>query len=161
MTIYIYIASSVYPFHADVLQLHICSTHLLDGPPSTKYMNSQKVYAMKIINNSLEHSYMTEKGSAPSGSQTWCQMDHHHLNIWILIMFMLWKEYPDFSWTRFKFLLKQKIFLFGDKLLPVIQHGFLRSAENVYIHNFLVLFGKILFPIILLYYEYKHFLQTW
>ena len=47
------------------------------------------------------------------------------------------------------FLLKQKIFLFGDKLSPVIQHGFLRSAENVYIHNFLVLFGKILFPIIL------------
>ena len=31
---------------------------------------------------------------------------------------------------------KQKIFLFGDKLLPVIQQGFLRSAENVYIHNF-------------------------
>ena len=33
--------------------------------------------------------------------------------------------------------------------MPVIQHGFLRSTENVYIHNFLVLFGKILFPIIL------------
>ena len=47
------------------------------------------------------------------------------------------------------FLLKEKIFLFGDKLLPVIQHGFLRSVENVYIHNLLVLFGKILFPIIL------------
>ena len=47
------------------------------------------------------------------------------------------------------FLLKQKIFLSGDKLLPVIQHGSLRSAENVYLHNLLVLFGKILFPIIL------------
>ena len=47
------------------------------------------------------------------------------------------------------FLLKLKILLFGDKLLPVIQHGFLRSAENVYLHDLLVLFGKILFPIIL------------
>ena len=47
------------------------------------------------------------------------------------------------------FLLKQKIILFGDKLLPIFQHGFLRSAENVYLHNLLVLFGKILFPIIL------------
>ena len=47
------------------------------------------------------------------------------------------------------FLLKQKIFLFGDKLLPVIQHGFLRSTENVYLHNLLVLFGKILLPLIL------------
>ena len=47
------------------------------------------------------------------------------------------------------FLLKQKIFLFGDKLLPVLQHGFLRSAENVYLHNLLVLFGKILFHLIL------------
>ena len=47
------------------------------------------------------------------------------------------------------FLLKQKIFLFGDKLLPVFQHGFLRSAENVYFHNVLVLYGKILFHIIL------------
>ena len=47
------------------------------------------------------------------------------------------------------FLLKQKIFLFGDKLLPIIQHGFFRSAENVYLHNLLALFGKILFPIIL------------
>ena len=46
------------------------------------------------------------------------------------------------------FLLKQKIFLFGDKLSPVFQHGFLRSAENVYLHNLLVLFGKILFHII-------------
>ena len=54
----------------------------------------------------------------------------------------------DFSSTRFKFLLNRKYF-FGDKLLPVIQHGFLRSAENVYIHNFLVLFGKKIFPIIL------------
>ena len=27
------------------------------------------------------------------------------------------------------FLLKQRIFLFGDKLLSVVQHGFLRSAE--------------------------------
>ena len=44
------------------------------------------------------------------------------------------------------FSLKQKTFLFGDKLLSVIQHGFLRSAEKVYIHNYLVLFGKILFP---------------
>ena len=47
------------------------------------------------------------------------------------------------------FLLKQKIFLFGDKHLSVFQHGFLRSAENVYLHNLLVLFGKILFHIIL------------
>ena len=47
------------------------------------------------------------------------------------------------------FLLKQKIFLFGDKLLPVFQHGFLRSAENVYLHNLLVLLGKILLHIIL------------
>ena len=62
MTIYIYTASSVHPFCSDVLQLCICSAHLLDGPPSSKYMNSQNVYAMKIINNSLEHSYMTEKG---------------------------------------------------------------------------------------------------
>ena len=28
-----YIASSVHPFHADVLQLHICSMHLPDGLP--------------------------------------------------------------------------------------------------------------------------------
>ena len=47
------------------------------------------------------------------------------------------------------FLLKQKIFLFGDKLLPVFQHEFLRSAGNVYLHNLLVSFGKILFHIIL------------
>ena len=47
------------------------------------------------------------------------------------------------------FLLKQKIFLFGDKLSPVFHHSFLRSAENVYIHNLLVLFGKILLHIIL------------
>ena len=47
------------------------------------------------------------------------------------------------------FLLKQEIFLFGDKLSPVFQHGFLRSAENVYLHNLLVLFGKILFHKIL------------
>ena len=47
------------------------------------------------------------------------------------------------------FLLKQKIFLFGDKLSPVFQHGFLKSAENVYLYNLLVLFGKILFHIIL------------
>ena len=47
------------------------------------------------------------------------------------------------------FLLKQKIFLFGDKLLPVFQHGFLRFAENVYLHILLALFGKILFPMIL------------
>ena len=47
------------------------------------------------------------------------------------------------------FLLKQKRFLFGDTFLPVIQHVFLRSAENVYLHNLLVLFGKILFAIIL------------
>ena len=46
-------------------------------------------------------------------------------------------------------LLKNKILLFGDKLLPVFQHGFLTSAENVYLHNLLVLFGKILFYIIL------------
>ena len=32
--------------------------------------------------------------------------------------------------------------LFGDKLSPVFQHGFLRSVENVYLHNLLVLFGK-------------------
>ena len=44
------------------------------------------------------------------------------------------------------FLFKQKIFLFGDKLSPVIQHGFLRSAENVYLHNLLVLFGKYYSP---------------
>ena len=44
------------------------------------------------------------------------------------------------SVTKFQFLLKQKRFLFEDKLLLVIQHGFLRSAENVYIHNF---FGAI------------------
>ena len=47
------------------------------------------------------------------------------------------------------FLLKQKIFLFGDKLSPIFQHGFLRAAENVYPHNLLVLYGKILFHIIL------------
>ena len=46
------------------------------------------------------------------------------------------------------FLFKQKIFLFGDKLLPVFQHGFLRSPENVCLHNLLVLFGKIIFHII-------------
>ena len=59
VTIYIYIASSAHPFHADVLQLHICSVHLPDGPPSSKYVNLRMFYAMKIINNSLEHS-MTE-----------------------------------------------------------------------------------------------------
>ena len=53
------------------------------------------------------------------------------------------------------FLLKKKIFLFGDKLLPLFQHGFLRSAENVYLHNLLVLFGKILFHIIF-WYNYKY-----
>ena len=59
------------------------------------------------------------------------------------------------------FLLKHKIFLFGGKLLPVFQHGFLRSAENIYLHNLLVLFGKILFHIITpVNYEGKHFLQT-
>ena len=47
------------------------------------------------------------------------------------------------------FLLKQKIFLFGDKLSAVFQHGLLTSAENVNIHNLLVLLGKILFHIIL------------
>ena len=47
------------------------------------------------------------------------------------------------------FLLKQTMFLFGDKFSPVFQHGFLMSAENVYLHNLLVLFGKILFHIIL------------
>ena len=47
------------------------------------------------------------------------------------------------------FLLKQKIVLFGDKLLPVFQHGFLRSAENIYLYNLLVLFGKLLFHLIL------------
>ena len=62
MTIYIYIASSAHPFHADVSQLCICSAHLLDGPPSSKHMNSHNGHAMKIINNSIEHSYMTEKG---------------------------------------------------------------------------------------------------
>ena len=46
------------------------------------------------------------------------------------------------------FLLKQKIFLFADKLLLIFQHGFLRSAGNVYLHNLLVLFWKILFHII-------------
>ena len=44
---------------------------------------------------------------------------------------------------------KQKIFLIGDMLLPIIHHGFLRSAENVYIHDFLVVLGKMLFPSIL------------
>ena len=29
--------------------------HLPDGPPSSKYMNLRMFYAMKIINNSLEH----------------------------------------------------------------------------------------------------------
>ena len=47
------------------------------------------------------------------------------------------------------FFLKQKIFLFGGKLSPVFQHGFLRSAENVDPYILLVLFGKILFPMIL------------
>ena len=42
----------------------------------------------------------------------------------------------------FRSLLKQKIFCVEVKVLPVIQHGFLRIAENVYIHNFLMLFGK-------------------
>ena len=50
VAINIYKVSSVHPFHADVLQLHICSIHLLDGLPSSKYLNSQNVYTMKIIN---------------------------------------------------------------------------------------------------------------
>ena len=37
VAINIYKASSVHPFHADVLQLHICSMHLPDGLPSSKY----------------------------------------------------------------------------------------------------------------------------
>ena len=49
VAINIYIASSAHPFHADVLQLHICSMHLPDGLPPSKYLNSQNVYAMKII----------------------------------------------------------------------------------------------------------------
>ena len=51
-----------------------------------------------------------------------------------------------FSWTRFRFLLKQEIFCVEVKFSPVIQHGFLRTAENVYVHNFLVVFGKKFFP---------------
>ena len=47
------------------------------------------------------------------------------------------------------FSITEETFLFGDKLSPVFQHGFLMSAENVYLHNLLVLFRKILFHIIL------------
>ena len=45
VAINIYKASSAHPFCVDVLQLHICQ----DGLPSSKYLNSQNVYAMKII----------------------------------------------------------------------------------------------------------------
>ena len=37
VAINIYIVPSAHPFHADVLQLCICSMPLLDGPPSSKY----------------------------------------------------------------------------------------------------------------------------
>ena len=50
VAINIYKASSVHPFCTDVLQLCICSAHLLDGLPSSKDLNSQNVYTMKIIN---------------------------------------------------------------------------------------------------------------
>ena len=40
----------------------------------------------------------------------------------------------------------------GDKLLPVFQHGFLRSEKNVVLNNFkhLKVYGRILCPIIFL-----------
>ena len=54
-----------------------------------------------------------------------------------------------FSWTRSKFSLWTENIFVVRQALTSLQHGFLRSAENVNLHNLLVLFGKILFPIIL------------
>ena len=51
-----------------------------------------------------------------------------------------------FTWTGFRFLSKQKIFCVEVKLLPVFQHGFLRTAENVYIHNFHGIVWEKVFP---------------
>ena len=43
------------------------------------------------------------------------------------------------------FLKNRTIFKLGDKLSPVIQHGFLRSEENVIVINFehLKVYGKM------------------
>ena len=66
------------------------------------------------------------------------------------------KQWQQDNWTEckmfsselgFKFLWKQKIFCVAIKLSLVIQHGFLRTTESVYIHNFLMLFGKMFSPI--------------
>ena len=48
------------------------------------------------------------------------------------------------------FLKKRTIFKLEDKLLPVIQHGFLRSEENVILINFehLKAYGKNMCPVI-------------
>ena len=37
----------------------------------------------------------------------------------------------------------EKIFSVRDKILPVFQHGFLRSEENVDLHNLSEMFGKM------------------
>ena len=49
VAINIHKASSAHPFCTDVLQLRICSMHLPDGLPSSKYLKSQNVYTMKIF----------------------------------------------------------------------------------------------------------------
>ena len=41
--------------------------------------------------------------------------------------------------TTILFLKNRTIFELGDKLLPVFQHGFLRSEENVNRNNFIYL----------------------
>ena len=41
---------------------------------------------------------------------------------------------------------QNKIFCVEVKLLPVFQHGFLRTAENVYIHNFYGIIWEKVFP---------------
>ena len=55
-----------------------------------------------------------------------------------------------FTWTGFRFLSKQKLFCVEVKLSPVFQHGFLRTAENVYIHKFYGVIWKKFSPLILL-----------
>ena len=46
------------------------------------------------------------------------------------------------SWMWFSFLIKQKNILVEDKFSPVFQHGFLRSEENVDLHNLSVSVGE-------------------
>ena len=65
VAINIYIASSAYPFCADVLQLCICSVHLPAGLPSSEYLNSQNIYAMKIINIIFRTFLQDRKGKVP------------------------------------------------------------------------------------------------